>query len=371
MDSASTSSKAPRVLIGRGGADRPFRLLADGLRREGYQVDELASSPVGAHSTGTATQDVLGKIDMAFLIVRESDAKDNGGPVRPFQRVVREAGVIQGQLGMDRVVLLVEETVEGLSADTGIATIRFPAGMPEAVLNDVLSSIRFAFPPRVRDLRAQPPIMEQARSDALKLPWLLVAAVCLLAFIPFVLAIRAMGADSADDPDLSIQQLDGLAGALTAGAQSNGLDSAVPGDGEALAPQAPSLPFGGDDALLPVTCRLDLSSGRLSDETIECDGAGGLAIEGFSGPWHTEIGQVAVSPGVVGELVYEPRSDGLTPGTNTVELLPGTVTLDQSDATFGVDNVVLQFSAQDQHIHLLQADSRGGEAVTLIFSLGL
>ncbi|MEL6982255.1 MAG: hypothetical protein AAFO29_07510, partial [Actinomycetota bacterium] len=147
MVSASTTTATANILIGRTGGDAPYQRLAARLREAGYVVSEHTASPIGAHSSSEDTSGLLDSVDMAFLVVRESDVAGATGPVQPFQRVARDVGIIQGKLGMDRVVLLVEDQVGGLSADLGVSSIRMHPGGPEASANDVLQRIRQVVPP--------------------------------------------------------------------------------------------------------------------------------------------------------------------------------------------------------------------------------
>ncbi|MEM7272349.1 MAG: hypothetical protein AAF547_04650, partial [Actinomycetota bacterium] len=110
--------------------------LIDALREQGFDVNEEESASIGAHSTAGAVQDVLNEYDMVFLVVRQTDGVDVDGPIKPFQQLLREAGLMQGKIGMSRVVLLVENTVNGLSADTGVGSIRFPPDRPNLVANE-------------------------------------------------------------------------------------------------------------------------------------------------------------------------------------------------------------------------------------------
>ncbi len=382
--SPTSSTRTPRVLLGRSGSELPFSLLADGIRREGYPVTERESSPVGAHSTGRAAQDVLNNVDIAFLVIREADSADVGGPVKPFQRIIREAGVMQGKMGMDRVVLLVEDSADGLSADTGVSQIRFPPGRPDTVLEEVLDKIKAAFPGKERDLHEREPIPDQARSDALRVPWMLVAVVLFAAAVPLFLAFRALAGnnDEASVETVSVTQVTSVADGLRnrssfssagsapdpgppAGPDSEQDDSALgasPGTTVAAGP-APSL--GGSNELFPSTCSIEVTRDSLLDDVTECDGAGQLVLDGSAGPWHNDIAALAVDEGVIGELLYEPRGGR----AEAVQLTPGTVVLDPAKSSYGVQRLTFRFGANRQHVHLMQDTYRGGAVATLTFTL--
>ena len=77
-----------------------------------------------------------------------------------------------------------------------------------------------------------------------------------------------------------------------------------------------------------------------------CDNGGVLVTEGFEGPWHNEISEVALSTGATGTLVYEIGRD--------LPLQAGNIVLDQADAQYGVNTITVVFSAEGQHMHLYQ-----------------
>lgn len=371
-------TKTKKILIGRTGNGRPMDPLINALREQGYQVTEQESPAVGAHSTGRSAQDLLNQVDMAFLVVREKDGLDTGGAVRPFQQLLREAGVMQGKMGMNRVVLLVENTVDGLSADSGVGYIRFPPERPGLVLNDVLNKIGAAFPSEERDLHERVPIPTQARSSALRVPWLLVGVVLLAAAIPLIVALSNLLGGGGGDNDGSGTVVMSDVGDALSGAVPVTEAPAEPTDGEDTAagpavspgavPAGPSVVIGGGDQVLPATCTLDMAKGSLLDDAIICQGAGQLQITNGDGPWHNELGAVVLGDGVVGELRYEPggprAADDLL-----VDLGTGLVPVDIEAASFGVQNITLWFSADNQHVHLVPQGATDDQAATLTFTL--
>ena len=335
---------------------------------------------------------------MAFLVIRPVDGKDVGGPVRPFQRIIREAGVIQGKLGMDRVMLLVDDSVKGISSDTGLGVIRFPTDSPDAIYDDVVAAIKFAFPPRARDTAAHDPIRSQVRDEALRVPWILVAVVVLAAIVPISLAFsrifrdgdgdRANGAEAAatvdgNDNDNSTDGSPGGDGGEPGGGIFGGRGDTVVLDGVAErldgfgggltasggpAPAAPRVDISAGRELLPAICRIDTRGGQPLQEAIECDGAGEVVVDGWPGPWHNEIDAISMTDGVFGEVVMEPRADGTTVGPPIVNLKPGDVALNEADSRFGVQSITVRFSANGNKIRL-HPRSRGIDPATLTFTL--
>jgi len=372
-------TKTPRILIGRSGNGRPLDPLIDALRAQGYEVTEQESSAIGAHSTGRSAQDLVNQVDMAFLVVRERDGLDNGGVVRPYQQLLREAGVMQGKMGMNRVVLLVENTVDGLSADSGVGYIRFPPDRPDRVLTEVLNKIGAAFPSTERDLHEREPIPDQARSSELRMPWLLVAVVLVAAAIPLFVALfnlAGSGGDSGDGDDANaIVPMTDVGDALSGAVADSVLAPQLAADDAGgIAVQAGELPagagviVGGGAQVLPATCSLDLAKGSLLDNAIVCQGAGQLEVVDGQGPWHNDLGAVILGDGVVGEIRYEPG--GPVAGDElVVELVTGMSSLNLDAAAYGVQSITLWFSGDTQHVHLVPLDQTTAATATLTFSL--
>lgn len=380
---AARKTNSPRILIGRSGNGRRLDPLINALREQDYDVTEHESSAIGAHSTGRSANDLVNKVDMAFLVVRAKDGAEDSGVIKPFQQLLREAGVMQGKLGMDRVVFLVENTVEGLSADSGVSAIRFPPDHPALVVNEVISKIGAAFPPDERDLHERVPISTQARSAALRVPWLLVGLVLLAAAIPLVVALTALlrnsggdGDGAADGGEDGVVVLTDVGDALSGAPPASPLPGAATGSDAAAGPaisvgQVPSAPgiiVGQGDQVLPASCSLDLSKGSLLDSDIVCRGAGQLQVTNGQGPWHNDLAVVVLGEGVVGELVYE-AGGPLGVDDVLIELGTGLIPLDPAAAAYGVERLTLWFSGDDQHVHLVARDVAGGAEATLVFSL--
>ncbi len=396
MVSARGSTKTKRVLLGRSGSEKSFGQLADGLRSEGFDVVEEKSSPVGAHSTGDSIAKVLSGVDVVLLVVHRYDGAD--GPMAPFERVLHDANVIQESIGDRKVILLVEETVSGLP-ETGLTHIRFPTSRADMILQDVVNKIGVAAPisEPVRDLHARIPMSEQAMSSALRVPWLLVFVVLISAAIPLALALNSFrgsddgGGDGAAAESETQTMRDVAAGlrrpesaiggqpgfdatpaqpADGSGQSGNpGTDGLGSDDASAEVPAAPELTLGGDNDLLPAVCSVDLRKGSLLDDALTCNTVGQLMIEGLDGPWHNEIAAIAVADGVVGRLRYEIPPSGSTDGPEAIDLASGSAVLNQTDATFGVIDLTLRFSANNQHVHLFRNADGSGEFATLTFTL--
>lgn len=371
-------AKTKKLLIGRSGNGRSLAPLVNALEEQGYQVTERPSPTIGAHDSGRSVQELVNEYDMVFLVVRERDGLDTGGPLRPYQQLLREAGVMQGKLGMNRVVLLVENTVDGLSRDSGVGSILFPPERPGLVLNEVLNKIGAAFPRDERNLHEREPIADQARSAALRVPWLLVGVVLLAAAIPLIVALSSIVGDGGGTTASSDEMvtMSDVGKALTGATAAQAPEVAPPvtaaeeaaGPATGVAPSGPDVTVGGANEAFPASCTLDLRKGSLLDDAVICEGAGRLQIQDRDGPWHNDLAAIVLGDGVVGELRYEaggPRADDRL----VVELGSGLIPLDLDAAAFGVQEITLRFSANNQHVHLLPRESVGGQEATLTFTL--
>lgn len=392
MVSASTTTATANILIGRTGGEASYQRLAATLRDAGYVVTEHSASPIGAHSSSADTSGLLDSVDMAFLVVRQADVAGPTGPVQPFQRVARDVGIIQGKLGMDRVVLLVEDEVGGLSTDLGVSSMRMTSAGPEASANDILQRIRQVVPQRAP---ATPPAVEpgihqrlskieRSRADNEVIPFILFGVIALAALLGVLLIAVSLlgggddgGGEVAASGEGRARLIDVASSLRTTGSTvapsesgSSTLDeaagsivSAEEAEADGLPePSGPSAAFGGTDQLFPATCRIDLVKASLLDSASDCAGAGVLILEGSAGPWHNEVVAIALSDGVVGEVVYE--------RTGAVEVLDrGLVVLDPAEAAFGLSTMTVSFSAPGQHVHLLESLDNGAREATLTLRL--
>ncbi len=376
MVSAPGSTKTLNVLLGRSGTEESFSQLADGLRGEGFKVVENKTSPVGAHDTNEAVKETLRDVDVVLLVVHRADGASESSP--PFDRVLHDAKMIEDSIGDGRVLLLVEESVDGLP-DTGLGHIRFPTSRADMILQDVVNKIGPEDePPVERDLHVRVPLSEQARSRALRVPWLLVFVVLFSAAIPLVVALNSFRGGE------DLVSLSNVGAGLDQPRPDSGADlglspsAALPDDQTESAPagavvaDAPASPasVGGSNALLPARCEVDLRKGSLLDDALSCEGIGQLVLEGLAGPWHNEIGTVVVAEGVLAELHMELRADGTTNGPQVIEVASGqAVAVDEFDSAFGAEKLIARFSANNQHVHLFRNTDGTGEFVTLTFRL--
>lgn len=415
---ANVSGNLPRILFGPTGSDRHIEQLAYSLEGEGCSVQTFSSMPVEVS---------LNKFDMAVLVVAADDPGSVADTEQRIQRILHAAGFLEARLAQGRVCLLVEDSVENLQAPP-VTQIRYPTGQPMASRNELISFLAKQYPQVQRGLHQHVPIREQVQSSDLRLGWIMLAAVLLIALIPLLLVLRSLGNNDGD-----VEQVAGVAQALnpsgpagpafntrsavgSATAESNGASNgSTEGDDQAqgggldqgdvqLQPTTPTTeaPAGdgatlspGDDSestqptltprsdeesagdgsvdvpatgvqTLPARCQVDVLKNLSLPGTLVCDGAGRMVVEGWNGPWHNEISAVALSDGATGTLIYERAPTG---GSNELPLTVGTTELDPAASRYGVNDIVVFFGADGQHLHLFQSQAYGGRVATLTFTL--
>jgi len=180
------------------------------------------------------------------------------------------------------------------------------------------------------------------------------------------------GSSAGSDGGSAADQATGASGdGAGSDGDSNGTGQSTSGDGDqSSTPPTLSRTDSGDSATqspsgtvrLPAVCTVDVRKSFVLRDAYVCDNGGVLVAEGFEGPWHNEISEVALTTGVTGTLVYEVGGE--------LPLQGGNVVLDQTSARYGVNTITIIFSAEGQHLHLYQRPERGGRSATMTFSLG-
>jgi predicted nucleotide-binding protein len=117
-------SRESRVFIGHGGSKLWARLKT-------YLEDELGLATLHYESESHVSESIISVLNrmlddatFAILILTAEDETQEGSR-RARQNVVHEAGLFQGRLGFDKVVLLRQEGLEDFSNVAGLQYIRF------------------------------------------------------------------------------------------------------------------------------------------------------------------------------------------------------------------------------------------------------
>lgn len=362
---AATSTTTARILIGRTGGRGTFEPLVSRLEGRGHKVTEDAASPVGPRGS----LEGLDGVDFVLLVVRENDDAGSRGPIRPFQRIARDAGLLQAKMGADRVALLVEDTVTGLTSDLDVGVIRFAKASPEGAFDKISDRLAQVTPKPELGIHNRLSRAERSKIAHSMAPLLVaIALVFLVAFIGALLIVfwsRLGGGDNSDDGQATAQLID-VTEALRSGSGAAGrsaVGSIVAGEdtGGGPSPAGPSAGFAEANQLLPATCEVSLAKGEDIPDEIPCAGAGVLVRVGSPGPWHNEVRLVALSEGVVSEVIYE------SAGSLTIE--SGVAVLDPEAAAYGLESLSVTFGAPGQHVHLRDGTGDDAREVTLTLRL--
>lgn len=115
----------PRAFIGHGGSPL-WRELKDFLEEKlSISVQEFNSVSVVGLSNKERLIELLNSIDVGFVVLTAEDEQADGKR-HPRMNVVHEVGLLQGKLGFERAVILLEEGCEEFSNIHGVGQIRFP-----------------------------------------------------------------------------------------------------------------------------------------------------------------------------------------------------------------------------------------------------
>ena len=127
---------ATTVFIGHGHS-LLWRELKDFLvDRLGLTVDEFNRLPTAGIPVTGRLSAMLDTAGMAFLVMTGED-EQRDGKFRARENVVHEVGLLQGRLGFERAIILLEDGCEEFSNVAGLGQIRFPKGNIGAIFEEV------------------------------------------------------------------------------------------------------------------------------------------------------------------------------------------------------------------------------------------
>ena len=357
VTSRSTTATVGRVLLGATGDGEDWRELRNHLVDLGYQVDLFDATPSGDMNDPDAMVPTRSdRIEMAVLVVAKSE---NGADAFSGRRLVHLAGVLQGRLDVRRLVVLQEVDVEPFLHGTGVTELAFERGEIQSRFEEVEANLRDLTIPGVAPTT---PWMERfgiANGRVAPETWLVLGALAVVAAAVFVFASPFIGSSDGAQPTTSAPDISTTAPAgpsLTTVVQQPGSRLPVGAGEEAGAVDG-----------LPARCVVDTGEGVTLGEVLACEGVGGLEVAGFQGPWHNNIAELSVDPGVVGQLNFE-----RPPATGAEQLTQLTAgprqSLAQLGSDFGIDSIVLEFSENGQQVVFFDDN---GQDMTLVFRLEL
>lgn len=355
-----------RVLVGTTGDDDDWEPLQAHLKSAGWRVDVFIISDDPDREGPEEMLPRLAGVDMAILIVGQSQVGVGNPPIR---NLIHLAGVLQGKLGYQRVLMLVDDGVTPFLTGTGVPEQTFSRGDLKAHFPKIDAKLAqvTAVQHRTADSRMIATLDRFGLSQSGTPPeyWLVLGVLVVLAALAGVAAFQAFAGP------VEVASSDGGAG----GDAEIGSD--VGGDG-AAGPSIDSDPAGGlglgvEEGRvdgLPARCTIATGQGEIVPSVVDCEGIGGLRTDGFLGPWHSEISDVSMDPGVVGEVFIGPSADAASE-TRVRLVQPTRQSLEPYNSLSGVERLVFEFSANNQRVTLHQRGDRGGAELTLTFTLDL
>ncbi len=346
-----------KVVLGTTGRGDDWLMLKRELEARGWQVDLFDPTPRADDGGAEETLPLLHRVDLAILLATTPSERLTR---EANQRLVYLAGRLEQRLGPKRVVFVRERGVESPAVGTGVPELVYTPGDVASLIPRITSLLaESSLPPMPRPLMA--PWRERLgfvdRSPAPEL--LLALAVLLAVAAPVVLLLGFQGwGGGAPSPSLEAEVAGpGTTGGITSGAA--GADDASAAD-----PASARGVQGGSAVGLPARCRLELARGVLLAPSVDCEGAGGVVVEGFRGPWHNELGTVRPDLGVVVEVVLEAGSGQSV--TMAADIDNDTWSLGAGE---GVERLVVVFTADGQQVELRQPGPRGGNVAVLTYGL--
>ena len=385
-----------RVLLVTVGGGDDWKVLRSHLMGSGWVATPMEMEDVAEKGGPGIETPRLDGIELAIFVVGDYESDESN--VLATRSLLHFAGFLQGKLGYRRVLVLVEDRVDAFLRGTGVPEVSYTAGNIQDRFPQIAATLR--------DLESNPPQgrirsgferwmdrMGLQHAEVASEVWLwagglVIGALCLtVAYLIFADPLRPES--NAAPPTTVVDDggvVDDDTGDGTGSADTGGQAGAVENDGVAgslgddddeepsvIPPinegSLPGGPIGRVDSL-PSRCTVSTTDGEVTPSLITCDDNGGLVATGFLGPWGQEISAVTLSPGVVGEVHLESLADDAS--QTRVQLNPGQrVELEPYGSLSGTEQLVLEFSANNETVTLHQSASRGGAELVLTFSLDM
>ncbi|MGI9615273.1 MAG: hypothetical protein ACR2QO_20345 [Acidimicrobiales bacterium] len=380
-----------RVLLVTVGGGDDWKILRSHLMGSGWMATPMEMDDITEKGGPGIETPRLDGIELAIFVVGDYESDESN--VLATRSLLHFAGFLQGRLGYRRVLVLVEDRVDAFLRGTGVPEVPYTAGNIQDRFPQIAATLR--------DLETNPPQgrirsgferwmerMGLQHAEVASEVWLwagglvIGALVLTVAYLIFADPLRP---ESTAAPQATVVESGGDVGTTAgtvsgdAGGQAGAVDNdgvAGPVDAEASPVIPPinegSLPGGATGRVesLPARCTVSTTDGEVTPSLITCDDNGGLVATGFLGPWDQEISAVTLSPGVVGEVHLASLPDDTA--QTRVQLTPGQrVELEPYGSLSGTEQLVLEFSANNETVILHQSASRGGAELVLTFSLDM
>ncbi|MGF1599642.1 MAG: hypothetical protein ACFCVK_22470 [Acidimicrobiales bacterium] len=344
-----------RVLLGATGDGDDWRNLRAFLLKLGCQISLFDAASQAGDDGLEAVLPRPDGVDQAIVVVAGTDRPEVAGETRRLAHLI---GVLRGRYGERGVIVLQEADLDSFLSGTGISELRYEPGNIRARFGEVAARLSEGTEPSGT---LTTPWVERfgiSEGALASEAWLILGVLAVVAALLFAVGVPVLGRGGREG--------DG-AGATTVATVGSALGSdtivAAPGTfpGGAGQPGADR----GSVAGLPARCTIDTGPGVVLPAVIDCEGVGGVRVDGDPGPWHEAISAVTMDLGVVGtaSMVSTAATGGDIPldGGQRQSLEP-------YDPQLGVTSLVFEFSANGQRVALHQ---NGGDDAVMVFALDL
>ncbi|WP_197517363.1 TIR domain-containing protein [Microbacterium karelineae] len=138
------SDTLPQIFVGHGRSNAWRELKEYVQDRMELRTRAFESASRAGHTIRDILDEELSRANLAIIVMTAEDEQGDGER-RARQNVIHEAGLFQGKLGFDRVLMLVEDGVENFSNVAGLQYIPFARGNIREALGDVAVAIKERF----------------------------------------------------------------------------------------------------------------------------------------------------------------------------------------------------------------------------------
>lgn len=338
-DMARSTPPPGLVALGVTRPDEDVTAVRGWLQKHDYRVQEfpsLVADTVPLEYPASTT---------AAIFVVSSEVESDELPYDQRLRVTYSLGVVAGQIGAERTIVLVEQGLATLVDSVGVQVVRYRPSQVEACLSAVDTFLRRCREGQVHDPDGWPlgggiPEPDQQRpGENVMAATLAVAAVAMMILIAFVQPWATWGMS---EPNAAT-----MVGGDAASVAVEGLAE----HGRGLAQ--------GESA----RCVIDLRELQGHSGVVECENGGYVVLRGYRGPW-SQIADLEAGSGVIAEA----RGAETGKTYSLSELTPAR--LAEINQTGGLGRMVVQFSTTGQTLLVRTTAELGGNETLLEFHAG-